>query len=395
MLGRSPSTKTAHSEDGQRSFSRQSLRNSHQEPSTDSETKEGSQDSGAEDFKRQTSEESRRISFDNRQISTESRQGSFETRQSSHESRQSSFDGRQASHDGNQTGGPRLGTDGRTASRESGLSRESSADSAAADLEGGGSNLSPSANQTKVGTKRGRLLMRQQRVKKESDVRASPDSDPGSPGFPPSVNLLNVPPVKIERQRSEPASTVHTRSPPPQAGSNLLAVPRPSFPARQHSFPSQSPPTFPSGTLLVQRQLSQPLTSAKSVQMAEEPSRAASPSVASESLPVVRIISDADQSKTNSSYRQRSEETKRQPTPEIPETCRSVHCPVLRTGPALGCNYCWNTIDAHGRILRRKTKYHCPECQTNLCIVPCFQEYHHRQVEISGKTEAQGQPSAS
>lgn len=49
------------------------------------------------------------------------------------------------------------------------------------------------------------------------------------------------------------------------------------------------------------------------------------------------------------------------------------HCPVLRTGAALGCNYCWNTNDSHGRILRRKTKYHCPDCQANLCIVPCFQ----------------------
>lgn len=58
---------------------------------------------------------------------------------------------------------------------------------------------------------------------------------------------------------------------------------------------------------------------------------------------------------------------------------RSSHCPAVRPGPALGCNFCWNTIDAHGRILRRKTKYHCPECQTNLCIVPCFQEYHERQ----------------
>lgn len=52
---------------------------------------------------------------------------------------------------------------------------------------------------------------------------------------------------------------------------------------------------------------------------------------------------------------------------------------MVRPGPALGCNFCWNTIDAHGRILRRKTKYHCPECQTNLCIVPCFQEFHERQ----------------
>ncbi|XP_062550147.1 uncharacterized protein LOC134214886 [Armigeres subalbatus] len=54
---------------------------------------------------------------------------------------------------------------------------------------------------------------------------------------------------------------------------------------------------------------------------------------------------------------------------------RSSHCPVVREGPALGCNFCWNTR----RILRRKTKYHCPECHTNLCIAPCFQEYHERQ----------------
>ena len=65
-----------------------------------------------------------------------------------------------------------------------------------------------------------------------------------------------------------------------------------------------------------------------------------------------------------------------------------------RDGPALSCNFCWNTTDGSGRILRRKTKYHCPECQTNLCIgklirkysfppphrifisVPCFQQYH-------------------
>jgi len=52
------------------------------------------------------------------------------------------------------------------------------------------------------------------------------------------------------------------------------------------------------------------------------------------------------------------------------------HCPKAREGPALSCNFCWNTTDGSGRILRRKTKYHCPECQTNLCIVPCFQQYH-------------------
>lgn len=66
---------------------------------------------------------------------------------------------------------------------------------------------------------------------------------------------------------------------------------------------------------------------------------------------------------------------------------RSSHCPAVRPGPALGCNFCWNTIDAHGRILRRKTKYHCPECQTNLCIVPCFQEYHERQEQDVNKDD--------
>lgn len=67
-------------------------------------------------------------------------------------------------------------------------------------------------------------------------------------------------------------------------------------------------------------------------------------------------------------------------------SARSSHCPAVRPGPALGCNYCWNTVDTHGRILRRKTKYHCPECHTNLCIVPCFQEYHERHV-TSGQAD--------
>ncbi|XP_065217126.1 broad-complex core protein isoforms 1/2/3/4/5-like [Planococcus citri] len=66
---------------------------------------------------------------------------------------------------------------------------------------------------------------------------------------------------------------------------------------------------------------------------------------------------------------------------------RSNHCPMLRPGPALGCNFCWNTIDNHGRILRRKTKYHCPECRTNLCIVPCFQDYHTRKEDLDNENE--------
>ncbi|XP_013179410.1 PREDICTED: protein bric-a-brac 2 isoform X2 [Papilio xuthus] len=58
------------------------------------------------------------------------------------------------------------------------------------------------------------------------------------------------------------------------------------------------------------------------------------------------------------------------------QTQRASHTPAVRDGPPLSCNFCWNTVDECGRILRRKTQYHCPECRTNLCIVPCFHEYH-------------------
>ncbi|RVE44632.1 hypothetical protein evm_010718 [Chilo suppressalis] len=58
------------------------------------------------------------------------------------------------------------------------------------------------------------------------------------------------------------------------------------------------------------------------------------------------------------------------------EVLRARHTPAVRAGPPLSCNFCWNTVDDAGRILRRKTQYHCPECRKNLCIVPCFHEYH-------------------
>jgi len=76
------------------------------------------------------------------------------------------------------------------------------------------------------------------------------------------------------------------------------------------------------------------------------------------------------------------------PTAESGASCTSEdgqpvhrlgHCPAIRPGPPLGCNFCWNSVDSCGRILRRKTKYHCPECHINLCIVPCFQEYHEKK----------------
>lgn len=72
----------------------------------------------------------------------------------------------------------------------------------------------------------------------------------------------------------------------------------------------------------------------------------------------------------------------------VRSTSSPGHCPVLRGGPALGCNFCWNSTDPQGRVLRRKTKYHCPECRTNLCIVPCFHEYH-KQIERAQDTDKQ------
>ncbi|KOB78055.1 PiggyBac transposable element-derived protein 4 [Operophtera brumata] len=62
---------------------------------------------------------------------------------------------------------------------------------------------------------------------------------------------------------------------------------------------------------------------------------------------------------------------------------RASHTPAVRAGPPLSCNFCWNTVDECGRILRRKTQYHCPECRTNLCIVPCFHEYHEAEAELA------------
>ncbi|XP_034121637.1 longitudinals lacking protein, isoforms N/O/W/X/Y isoform X2 [Drosophila guanche] len=100
------------------------------------------------------------------------------------------------------------------------------------------------------------------------------------------------------------------------------------------------------------------------------PGQATAMSSSFEHLPTLRVKNEELQRSVSSPQTQREIITLENP--------RSSHCPVIRPGPALGCNFCWNTIDGHGRILRRKTKYHCPECQTNLCIVPCFQEYHER-----------------
>lgn len=75
-----------------------------------------------------------------------------------------------------------------------------------------------------MGTKRGRFLMRQPRIKRECDLAQNPDNEPLSPQY------LSVPHLRVERQVSDPLPTI---SPPP---ANLLSIPG-SILVKQHSHP--------------------------------------------------------------------------------------------------------------------------------------------------------------
>lgn len=79
-------------------------------------------------------------------------------------------------------------------------------------------------NQPPMGTKRGRFLMRQPRIKRESDSSQPSDTDL------PTLHYLNVPHLgRVERQHSDP---LPAHSPPP---GNLLSVP--GGLVKQHSHP--------------------------------------------------------------------------------------------------------------------------------------------------------------
>lgn len=198
-------------------------------------------------------------------------------------------------------------------------------------------------------------------------LNTSPDSDPGSPQL--SQQFLQVPTMRIERQSSEPLPSTSS-----SASKSLLQVPTPSFLQKQHSHPLlPSQQTKPSPGFTVK-----PHMLSRQTTFHEDLTDPANTMV--EQLPVLRIIPDSETTHPVSLTRSREPIKRAVSTPQAssPEAERLGHCPLLRPGPALGCNFCWNTIDKHGRILRRKTKYYCPECQTNLCIVPCFQEYHEK-----------------
>ncbi|EFN74140.1 Protein bric-a-brac 2 [Camponotus floridanus] len=267
---------------------------------------------------------------------------------------------------------------------------------------------------TQAVTKRTRLLIRQPRVKKEPS-HMSPDGEASSSPHIVSTSVhlaastLNLPQTSrsFEESRiSPPPHTMLVNQPNlltvTTTSSNLLTVPQPSYLTKQHSHPllsSQQPST--SGTYWIHRQHSHP----------ELSGRTTSPSIVIEPAPLIKTEEEGCEetstpttlselgttSGTSSGLRVKTTELRR--TSSSPQTSSSSressrentgdqrlgHCPVLRQGPALGCNHCWNTIDDHGRILRRKTKYHCPECQINLCIVPCFQEYHEQRRELISK----------
>ncbi len=113
-----------------------------------------------------------------------------------------------------------------------------------------------------MGTKRGRLLIRQPRVKRDSDtMNQSPETDYDHLTF--SHRLLSVPHPKIERHASEPSpnliqqfSTSSTSS-----SSHLLSVPQTPYLVKQHSHPLLLPSQSTETHYTLHRQLSYPISS--------------------------------------------------------------------------------------------------------------------------------------
>jgi hypothetical protein len=109
-----------------------------------------------------------------------------------------------------------------------------------------------------MGSKRGRLLIRQQRIKKDNEQTNTGDLE--TPEASAYEYLLSVPTAKMERHASEPSpATSQLISSPSTSSQNLLSVPQHSYLIKQHSHPllpsqSQSPPSY-----TLTRQLSHPL----------------------------------------------------------------------------------------------------------------------------------------
>lgn len=124
--------------------------------------------------------------------------------------------------------------------------------------------LGSNSNLSTMGSKRGRLLIRQQRIKKDNDQSNTGDLE--TPEVCYSEYLLSVPTPKIERHASEPSpsSSSQLLSSPSISSQNLLSVPQ-HYLIKQHSHPllpsqSQSPPAYS-----LTRQLSHPLQTTSTI----------------------------------------------------------------------------------------------------------------------------------
>ncbi|KAF7988084.1 hypothetical protein HCN44_007578 [Aphidius gifuensis] len=253
-----------------------------------------------------------------------------------------------------------------------------------------------------VGTKKSRLmLVRQPRVKKDAEPdHRSPEIEPNpsrivSPGC--SVTpTLSIPSTSQEWHNNEPSTPSAQNLLTLTSTTNLLAVPQSQYLVKQHSHPLL-PSQQQSGSVQhwIPRQHSNPEYPRVTRTMSTT-----STTTTTDTIPLIKIEEGQNDDKLTKDCGNTSstglrivppEFLRSSSTPQISTTSSSLeprssdqrqgHCPVQRPGPALGCNHCWNTVDTHGRTLRRKTKYHCPECQINLCIVPCFQEFHERSRE--------------
>jgi len=298
--------------------------------------------------------------------------------------------------------------------------------------------------------KRGRFLKRQQCQEANEDTESSgagiTKSEP--PSSPPSITVSSPTPTSLVKQRSQPLLPSQNYSPSCNTGSaagsgNSSIV---ENPVHSPPEPAVSPPVSGAPPIGTTRQPSlDPLCGLESVPLLYSSSgpgpRLTPPAgLLRSSLPSVRVIPENEpvheilphqypppipspsllypqmppyeqipqpphyQKSSLGTSSSRHRDTLLPPTTHTPPYSRHSlsadnlssaqpqqseqfgHCPKARDGPALSCNFCWNTTDGSGRILRRKTKYHCPECQTNLCIVPCFQQFHEA-LENEGMSE--------
>lgn len=112
-----------------------------------------------------------------------------------------------------------------------------------------------------MGTKRGRLLIRQPRVKRDSDtMNQSPETDYEHLTF--SHRLLSVPHPKIERHASEPSpNLIQQFSTSSSSSSHLLSVPQTPYLVKQHSHPLLLPSQSTETHYTLHRQLSYPISS--------------------------------------------------------------------------------------------------------------------------------------